>query len=73
MKSDPLKRILKNQIREREEELKKLKDCEEYIYNNFEATKSECDAVLGVISQVIEQKEKQIDELQKKLLSLKEK
>lgn len=68
MPTNQVRRNLQKQLRAREEELQRLKDCKEYMRNNFEAKQSECDAVLDVIAQVIDRKEKQIAELKEKII-----
>lgn len=62
-----LKRDLQKQLQARKEELQRLKDCKEYMINNFEAEQSECDTVLDIIARVINRKEKQIAELKERI------
>lgn len=68
MSTNYLKRNLQEQLKSRKEELQKLKDCKEYISNNFEAKRSETDAVLDIIAQVIDRKEEEITELKEKII-----
>lgn len=59
---------LEKQIAAKKEELKKLTDCKNYIWNNFQATRKECDTVLDIIAQVIDRKETEIHELKEKII-----
>lgn len=61
---------LKKQITAKREELKKLTNCKNYIWNNFEATRSECDAVLDIIAQVIDRKETEIHKIKEKIIDV---
>lgn len=59
---------IKQQLESKEEELKQLKQCKEYMWVNFAATREEQDKVWDVIAQVIDRKEKRISELKQELL-----
>lgn len=56
------------QVKSKEEELSQLKQCKEYMWNNFEATQEEKDKIWDIIAQVMDRKEEQIKELKQKLL-----
>jgi hypothetical protein len=60
---------LQKQIQIKQAELNKLKEVEQYIYNNFEATSAEQDKIFDVITQCKDRKESKILELKAKLLT----
>ena len=62
------KRPIKEQIASEKEALKKLAEVKEYLYQNFEATQAECDAVADIIAQVCYRREERVKSLREKLI-----